>query len=103
MSNWKIGQKLVFIGCNGYCGYPNLLPKKNQIVTISGFSENGNIELEEFNIPNPYSEKGDRIAYYHHNFRPLQGEPAKSELLSSFREVVESPDCPINVPQTETV
>ena len=99
MSNWKIGQKLVCV--NNECDCPFMkMPSIGEIVTISGWSTyfKGAIHLREY----PVGSNGRVNAYWSIHFRPIQGEPAKAELLNSFREVVESPDCPINVPQTET-
>lgn len=100
MSNWKIGQKLVCIDPSGFqC--KEIDPKLGEIVTFDGLSPYGygSIFLKEYTRYHIDA----RVAFMPFRFRPLQGEPAKAELLSSFREVVESPDCPINVPQTETV
>ena len=99
--NWKIGQKLVYIGCGGFCGFPHLLPKKGEVVTVCGVTKLGNLELIEYDIKNPYHPER-RIAYCPKWFRPLLGESARTELIISFVEVTETSDCPINVPQTET-
>lgn len=99
MSNWKIGQKLVMVeNCPKSWDYP--CPVKGDIVTFDGNEHYGLIYLAEY--INLHPVHGFRFAINPCFFRPLQGESAKAELLSSFREVVEAPDCPINVPQTET-
>lgn len=100
MSNWKIGQKLVCIDDSHFTDKSNA-PQEGDIVTFDGYAQG--IDLGGIYLVG-YTKifRSNRVAYLPKRFRPLQGEPAKAELLSSFREVVESADCPINVPQTET-
>lgn len=96
--NWKIGQKLVSLKdvkshLNGRG------PSKGDIVTYDGIDPFGFVYLKEHNFLNI---NGVRYAVGAHTVRPLLGDSAKSELISSFKEVTETSDCPIRQPQTET-
>lgn len=95
--NWKIGQKVVCIEGgtwgNRHTLEPNGIgPEKNEIVTVSAFDKDGFLHLDEY--PPIY-------AFDPSYFRPLLGQSAKDELISSFKEVTETSDMPIR--KTETV
>ncbi len=100
--NWKIGQKLVCIGHRGGNKYVSG-PDINEVVTISSFKDDKlgvpHVGLVEY----PISLRGWIQYFKTENFRPLLGDSARTELISSFVEVTETSDCPINVPQTETI
>lgn len=99
--NWKIGQKLVCIGHVGNNDYI-VCPDINEVVTCSSFKDDplgvAHVGLVEY----PISKRGFKQYFNTCNYRPLLGESARTELISSFVEVTETSDCPINVPQTET-
>lgn len=98
--NWKIGQKLVYIGI----GMRNIIgqaygPKNGEIVTYDGPSihiPHRHIYLVEYkNIF--YAARASFACEY---FRPILGDSAKDELIASFTEVTETSDLPIKSPQT---
>jgi len=96
--NFKVGQKLVCIQ-----DYPNKhektqgmpMPKKDQIVSVFSIRY-GRLTFVEFQLK---SDDGRIIVFAPNFFRPLLGDSARSELISSFIEVVETSDCPIQTPQ----
>ena len=98
--NWKIGQKLVCIQ-NTPKSWDYACPVKGEIVTCDGFDGNGMVYLVEYAALHPVGKF--RFAMATFLLRPILGESAKSELVSSFKEVTETSDLPISVPQTETV
>lgn len=94
--NWKIGQKLVYIGMETS---PSAYgPKQNDIVTFDGLDEDGWTLLVEYAGINP-SIPSERTAYRTSTFRPLLGQSATAELVSSFIEITETSDLPIRSPQ----
>lgn len=93
--NWKIGQKLVCVtDCNWAVGGG---PKKDEVVTFNGFFTGffSGKQMASF------VEYGDENGYSPEYFRPLVGDDAKDSLISSFRVVTETSDCPM-VPEIET-
>jgi hypothetical protein len=101
--NWKIGQKVVCINQglwkNKKFGYHNKGPKYGEVCEISAF-------IDGYLLLIGYEDvHGDDFTatFSPTHFRPLLGKSAKSELVSSFKEVTETSDLPISVPQTETV
>jgi hypothetical protein len=98
--NWKIGQKLVCID-NSTSVYGIPKPKNGEIVTYDGHGIYGGFYLLEYAEQYPNIFKGGRAEFGYDRFRPLIGESAKSELVSSFKEVTETSDCPM-IPETET-
>jgi hypothetical protein len=93
--NWKIGQKLVCIHEGDW--FVGVGPKKDEIVTVLGFGV-GAFTGRELVF---FEEYSDENGYMPEFFRPLLGESAKSELVSSFKEVTETSDAPM-IPETET-
>ena len=95
--NWKIGQKLVYIdnGMKWSFGQGNE-PKIGEIVTIYSIGiVPGTLQIIGY-LTDP---KGIKQHFSFNNFRPLLGQSAKSELVSSFPEVIETSDLPIRSPQ----
>ena len=99
--NWKIGQKLVVVKHIDH-GVPNQrFPNKDEVVTFDGLDASGVfVYLIEYNYLN---NVGVRIGWKTRCFRPLLGQSATAELVSSFIEITETSDLPIRSPQTETV
>lgn len=101
--NWKIGQKLVCIEDDWTYGIAGIsAPKLGDIITFDGFVdcyEGLFLFLKEYNIK--ARTHNGRKSYRASFFRPLLGESAVSELVSSFKEVTETSDCPM-IPETET-
>lgn len=99
---FKVGQKLVYVdnGKDWELG-TGISPKIGEIVTIHSFCE---VYAGYLNIVGYiYDKRGYPQSFGDTNFRPLLGALAKSELINSFKEVTETSDCPINVPEKETV
>lgn len=86
--NWKIGQKLVCIQDDWDPWFTGKV-RKGDIVTYDGPGVFGHFKIrEEFDT------------FYHSDrFRPMLGDSAKQELISSFTEVTETSDLPIRSPQ----
>lgn len=97
--NWKIGQKLVYIGDTEYFPFCTT-PQKNETITFDGSDRIGFALIKEY-VGNA-AIYGVRYAINPMWLRPLFGESAVSELLNMVT-VKETSDCPIEVPQTETV
>jgi len=94
--NWKIGQKLVCIN-DAWVPKFDYQPKKGDVLTFDGYSGKHDwIYTKEI-----FMDCGTKWAATASFFRPLIGESAKSELVSSFKEVTETSDCPM-IPETET-
>ena len=90
--NWKIGQKLVCIE-SGWIGSPHIPePKKDEVYTFAGDGKtSGTIRLKEF---------ASNFSYAAICFRPVtERRDAVKSLTSTFIEVVETADCPIQTPQ----
>jgi len=102
--NWKIGQKLVCIEDNSVVAIMLGLrvPKKDEIVTYDG--ETGMMDtifLVEYNYTHlGFKNPGSRFNMARHCFRPILGQSATAELVSSFIEITETSDLPIRSPQT---
>ena len=99
--NWKIGQKLVCMidyGNSNPATQGKPVPKKDEIVIFDGSAYTQSLYLaDQYN----YFAWDGRVCFQAKFFRPLIGESAKSELVSSFKEVTETSDCPM-IPETET-
>jgi len=79
--------------------YPS--PKKGDIVTYDGYSAVfDGIYLKEYDYRDTGIFMGDGRPVFHPDFfRPLLGDSAKSELVSSFKDVTETSDIPIQIPE----
>lgn len=100
--NWKIGQKLVCIkkGWIGtLTGNTSFCPKYGEVCVVVDVRANDGYLL----ILGYEYEQGYRSWYNPIGFRPLIGESAKSELISSFTEVTETSDLPIKQPEPQAV
>ena len=95
--NWKIGTKLVCVNDTRWTISEKPKPVYGEIVTYDGHESESFVYLKE------YKGKGDtidgRICFRYECFRPLLGQSAKSELVSSFTEVTETSDLPIKQPE----
>lgn len=96
---YKAGQKLVCIASGRWqndWGEECSGPKNGEIVTYEGPAPYYGIYLVEYRG----SKMGIRECWNPSLFRPLLGDSAKDELISSFKEVTETSDLPIKTPQT---
>ena len=93
--NWKIGQKLVCVESSNGSSYFHV--KCDDIVTFNGYG----FEYPRHIVKLLEADPGDR--FLERMFRPLLGDSAKAELISSFTEIKEGSDLPIRTPQPETV
>lgn len=101
--NYKKGQKLVRVDNIRSETTSCPIIRLGEVVTFNGYApEKPNTHIFLFEYPTTVC--GNFVAAFRAvNFRPLLGDSAKSELISSFTEVTETSDCPIKQPQTETV
>lgn len=82
MSNFKIGQKVVYIGPSKHPEFVE--PKKHEIITISGFSQvfNSSVYITEY----PHSTKGARQSFALKSIRPLDHQFAE-DVLAKIAEL----------------
>lgn len=97
---WKVGQKLVYIDATKRTNphFSGTLTY-GDICTVEGYhpASSKHIIVHE---DQSTSVSGSRAGYPVEDFRPLLGDSAKAELISSFKEVTETSDLPIKTPQT---
>ncbi len=99
--NFKVGHDVICIKNGLWYDFPTKSyttygPKYGEKCKIIGItSAFGGLILDGY--------EGTYNGYDSIRFRPLLGDSARAELISSFVEVTETSDCPINVPQTETI
>lgn len=99
--NWKIGQTVICVKkglwyCHETKLYTSHGPKYGENYKIIGITPvYYGLILEGYELVHQ--------GYDSSRFRPLLGDSAKAELISSFTEIKEGSDLPIRMPQPETV
>lgn len=98
--NWKIGQKVVCVKRGLWLrtvvniGYDDFGPKYGEICEIVGIASPC-LYIKGYPI---CPVTGMKARFHEKQFRPLLGDSAKDELISSFKEVTETSDLPIKNP-----
>ena len=106
MSNFKVGQKVVFVAKNPIIADNRpisiaILPKKGEIVTINGFKTHHSFPDCTILITEYLKDKNGADQLFEEGcFRPLQYDSAISELIN-FKVITETSDQPMKNPSPE--